>query len=220
MQFRPFYLLLLFWSASLVLVINYRYRTPSLKQVAVFQPLTTGLTGAVALLSLFQADAPLSYRVGILIGLGLSLIADTILIDIDNPLNFKIGLGIFFAALLSYTLGIQFTLGGQLHTWMVYLGMAIFCAGVLRYLWPGLGADKLFVTLYILAFWGLVGSALSTLFVPLFPFRRACWLTVGAILFMAADLMLAIYKYRWPIPQIWATFGYFAGQLFIILSLY
>jgi uncharacterized membrane protein YhhN len=78
---------------------------------------------------------------------------------------------------------------------------------------PATGKLAVPVGCYLVAISAMVVSALAARF-------PTCWVAVGAVLFLLSDSILAIHKFRMPVPYasflIWTT--YYAGQLAITLG--
>jgi uncharacterized membrane protein YhhN len=93
--------------------------------------------------------------------------------------------------------------------------IAVILYGAALGIWLIPAAGKLAVPVgcYLVAITAMVVSALAARF-------PTCWVAVGAVLFLVSDSILAIRKFRMPVPYasflIWTT--YYAGQLVIALG--
>jgi uncharacterized membrane protein YhhN len=75
------------------------------------------------------------------------------------------------------------------------------------------------VIFYIIVITFMVNRALSTFFGDTFTTAQAWLLSLGAILFWASDLVLAINRFRYPFPtNRLSLYLYYGGQLLIALS--
>jgi uncharacterized membrane protein YhhN len=141
--------------------------------------------------------------------------AGDVLLDL-NPSYFTLGLAAFLLSHVEYA-----------TVWLLYrprpfrttAGRTALAAGVLVYavafeawLIPGLGDLSGPVVLYMAAITVMVMSAA----VSRFPIGVA----IGAILFLVSDSVLAVNKFKFPVPGrdflIWPT--YYAGQLLMALT--
>jgi uncharacterized membrane protein YhhN len=98
----------------------------------------------------------------------------------------------------------------------VLLAVAV---AVYLYLRPGLGSMQGPVLLYIVIICTMVNRATSAFFGNAFTITQAWLMTVGAILFLLSDLVLAINRFRHPLEKHrLSLFLYYGGQLLIALS--
>jgi uncharacterized membrane protein YhhN len=78
---------------------------------------------------------------------------------------------------------------------------------------PSVGALAVPVVLYICALTAMVSTAILARF-------RQRWVAVGAILFLVSDSLLAVHKFKEPVPLrdylVWST--YYLGQCGIALG--
>jgi uncharacterized membrane protein YhhN len=214
----PLYLIPIpFLVVTVVLLVLAEFRHAQ-QQVYVFKPLSTLLVIAVALLSLTTPAAKPAFTFWVTIGLVLSLGGDVALMFKTNR-DFLIGLVLFLLAHVVYAA--TFTVPNGFHAEDLITGVAllVFGVAVYLYLWPGLGRMKVPVLIYLLVILFMVNRALSTFFGDAFTGAQAWLLSVGAILFMLSDLILAINRFRHPFEaNRLGLFLYYGGQLLIALS--
>ncbi len=187
-------------------------------QVWVLKPLSTALVIAVALLSLLAPGAQPVFTLWIALGLVLSLGGDVALIFESNR-AFLIGLVLFLLAHVVYS--IAFTARNGFHSADIVSGAVLLVVAVPIYLYlrPGLGSMQGPVILYMLIIFFMVNRAVSTFFGAAYTTTQAWLLSVGAILFMLSDLVLAINRFRRPMEKHrLSLFAYYLGQLLIALS--
>lgn len=170
--------------------------------------------GALALLAMrsrrVRSDA------GVLaLGLAFSTAGD-VLLDLDARL-FAIGLGAFLLTHLAYiclfvrnrTTAIRPEPARQ----AAVLAILVYSATLSVWIVPSVGALAVPVVLYICALTAMVSAAILARF-------RQPWVAVGAILFLISDSLLAIHKFKEPVPMrdflVWTT--YYLGQCGIALG--
>jgi uncharacterized membrane protein YhhN len=172
------------------------------------------VVGALALMALLARSR--RRDAGILaLGLAFSAAGD-ILLDLD-PRLFAFGLGAFLLAHLTYiclfvrnrTAGIRLD---PPHLAAVLL-ILVYSATLSVWIVPSVGALAVPVIVYICALTTMVCTAI------LARFRRP-WVAVGAVLFLISDSLLAIHKFKTPVPLrdylVWIT--YYLGQCGIALG--
>jgi uncharacterized membrane protein YhhN len=143
----------------------------------------------------------------------LSSFGDYFLALEDDEKNFPRGLGSFLLAHVFYLIVLvpHATMPQGPYLAGIALLVAL-SAGTLAWLWPVLGKLRLPVLAYMAVISAMAIAAFS---VPL-P-----WLGVGALLFVFSDAVIAVSKFRYPVPSrgviVWTT--YYAGQALIALSL-
>jgi uncharacterized membrane protein YhhN len=166
--------------------------------------------GPLAVLA-FAAGSPL---------LGLALAVSTVgdvLLDLDPDRLFVFGLGSFLVAHLVYIsvfvrnrsrtvpLGVPRLLAAAL--------VLLYSIAVSSWLLPTLGNLIVPVAIYMCAITAMVLSAILARF-------PNPWVAVGAILFLVSDSLLAVNKFKTPIPYrdvlVWST--YYAGQYGIAMG--
>lgn len=149
------------------------------------------------------------------LALALSTAGD-VLLDLD-PRLFAFGLGAFLLAHLTY-IGLYArnrTAGIRLdppHLAAVLL-ILVYSATLSVWIVPSVGELAVPVVLYICALTTMVCTAILARF-------RQPWVAVGAVLFLISDSLLAIYKFKTPVPLrgylVWTT--YYLGQCGIALG--
>jgi uncharacterized membrane protein YhhN len=188
------------------------------KQIYTWKPLSTLLVIVVAVLSFLTPGVQTWYTSLVLLGLCLSLGGDVALM-FQSDKAFRIGLLLFLLAHIVYAIAFTVPNGFQrqdLITGAVLLALAVV---IYLYLQPGLGKMKAPVLLYIVVICVMVNRAISTFFGEAFSTTQAWLISLGAILFMASDLVLAINRFRHPFKaNRLSLFLYYGGQLLIALS--
>ena len=187
-------------------------------QIFFLKPTSTLLVIVVAVLSFLTPGAQTSYTLWVLAGLWLSLGGDVALM-FHSDRAFRIGLLLFLLAHIVYA--IAFTVINGFHVQDLVTGAVLLALAIAIYLYlrPGLEKMKVPVVLYILVICFMVNRAISTFFGQAFSTTQAWLISLGAILFMASDLVLATNRFRRPLARHrLSLFPYFAGQLLIALS--
>jgi uncharacterized membrane protein YhhN len=187
-------------------------------QIYILKPLSTLLVIAVAALSFLTPGAQPPYTIWVLLGLFLSLGGDVALM-FQSDRAFRSGLVLFLLAHIVYS--IAFTLPNGFHPQdlLTGVGLLVLAVAIYRYLLPGLGKMKGPVLLYIVIISFMVNRAMSTFFGEAFTTTQAWLISLGAILFMASDLVLAVNRFRHPFEaNRLGLFLYYGGQLLIALS--
>lgn len=160
--------------------------------------------GSLALLA-FLSGSPL-----LGLGLALSTVGD-VLLDLDPERLFVFGLGAFLLAHLVYTAAF---LRERRRPMAIAAGLVLlYSIGVSSWLLPSLGNLMLPVAIYMCAITAMVISAILARFsTPL--------VAIGAILFLISDSLLAINKFKTPVPYrdilVWST--YYIGQYSIAVG--
>ena len=130
------------------------------------------------------------------------------LLDLSSQL-FVAGLIAFLCGHIVYTICFTRT-GVEKHGRGPLIGLALFSAIYLAWLWPSLGAMRLPVIFYV--------GAITVMAIT--SFRVGGWVAIGAILFLLSDSLLAANRFKAPIPLrdylIWFT--YYFGQMAIALG--
>lgn len=181
----------------------------------VFKPLTTVLILLLAL-ALPDAVSPL-YRVLVAVGILFSLGGDIFLMLPRDA--FVGGLASFLVAHLFY-IGAYVSRAGWQLNWLLLALFILYAAGLLYLLLPQAGAMRIPVTLYALVLMTMGWQAAALWAVT----RDVATLLAmaGALLFIASDSILALDKFRAPIPQrdllIMST--YYGALLLIAWSVY
>lgn len=201
-------------SACITIGANYLHPARP-RLVYVFKPLTTLLILVAALL---PGTFPTNRYAGA-IGLGLlfSLLGDIWLMLPGN--RFLQGLVSFLVAHLCYVFAFLSSTKTYSFPWAL-LPLSIVGAIILRYLWPTLnkslkGAVSLYVAVIVVMASVAVGRASANFSIDTLS------ATIGALLFMASDSVLAIDRFRKPFHMAQAAVlgSYYAGQLMIALSI-
>lgn len=189
------------------------------KKVAIFQPITTILTVAVALLGLLTPNAVFGYTMWILAGLLLSLTGDIFNINMTKDNILFAALIVFFFAYLVYPIGITIYNGFHREDIFVAIGLLVVLIGLLSYIWKGLGKEwKIPVVLYAMVMLFMVHRAVSTFFGDFFSVTQAVLLTIGTSILFIADSEYSIHRFIKPFKFIIGPFLYPTGQLLIALS--
>jgi len=172
------------------------------------------VVGALALLALRSRGQRRDAGV-LALALAFSAAGD-ILLDLD-PRFFAFGLGAFLLAHLTYiTLFVRNRTAGvrldPAHLAAVLL-ILVYSATLSVWIVPSVGGLAVPVVLYICALTTMVSTAILARF-------RQPWVAVGAILFLISDSLLAIHKFKTPVPLrdylVWIT--YYLGQCGIALG--
>jgi uncharacterized membrane protein YhhN len=189
------------------------------REIYTLKPLATLLVIAMAALSFAQAKVNLTYTLGVLVGLVLSLRGDIALMFQTNRKAFMTGLVLFLLAHVAYAT--TFTLLDSLHTtdWLTALALLIIGGGFFFLIRGGLGTMKIPVIVYIVIISVMVNQALSTFTGSMFSLRQAWMVSVGAVLFYISDVILAANRFWKPFEynRISLVF-YYAGQCLIALA--
>ncbi|MDH7489744.1 MAG: lysoplasmalogenase [Anaerolineae bacterium] len=186
--------------------------------VYVFKPLSTLLVIAACALAFLDPAHNLTYTVGALAGLVLSLGGDVALMFRESRRAFLVGLVLFLLAHVAYT--VVFTALGRSSGWdIVSAALLVAGAGFYALIRPNLGAMRVPVIAYMVVISVMVNRAVSTLASPVFGAGQAAMVAVGAVLFYVSDVILAAARFwkPWPYHRISLAF-YYAGQFLIALA--
>ena len=206
-----------FLAVTVTLLIRAELREEQ-KQVYFFKPVSTLLVILVAVLSFFTPTVRPMFTWGLLLGLVLSLGGDVALMFKSNR-AFLIGLVLFLLAHVAYAVVLIVYNGFYPQDLVTAAVLALVGAALFFYLRPGLGPMQGPVILYIIVILIMVNRALSTFFGTTFTPAQAWLLSLGAILFMLSDVMLAVDRFRASFR--WSRLSlylYYGGQLLIALS--
>jgi uncharacterized membrane protein YhhN len=206
-----------FLVVTVTLLIRAEFRSDR-QQVYFWKPLSTVLVIAVALLSFLTPNVSASFTLWVTVGLILSLGGDVALMFESNR-AFLVGLVLFLLAHVVYSIG--FTLFNGFHLQDLITGAVLLVIGLAIYLYlkPGLDGMQGPVLFYVLVICFMVNRALSTFFGDTFTTTQAWLLSLGAILFMLSDLVLAVNRFRHPFEaNRFSLYLYYGGQLLIALS--
>jgi uncharacterized membrane protein YhhN len=170
--------------------------------------------GALAVLAIrergWRRDAGL-----LALGLAFSTAGD-VLLDLD-PRLFAFGVGAFLVTHLTY-IGLfvrNRTRERRPHPAHFAAVLLVVLSSVALSVWivPSTGGLAVPVVLYICALTAMVSTAILARF-------RQPWVAVGGILFLISDALLAIHKFKTPVPLrdylVWST--YYLGQCGIALG--
>jgi uncharacterized membrane protein YhhN len=188
------------------------------RQVYLWKPLSTILVIAIALLSFTQPEVRPAFTWWVTAGLILSLGGDVALM-FKSSRAFLVGLILFLLAHVMYAIG--FTLFNGFHPQDLVTAVVLVAIGIPIYLYlrPGLGRLHGPVVLYLLVILIMVHRALSTFFGDTFTTTQAWLLSLGAILFLLSDLILAVDRFRHPFELSRLRLHlYYAGQILIALA--
>ncbi len=182
-------------------------------QVYLFKPLTTLLVLLIAGLSA-GVHGP-RYQVAIVLGLACSLLGDVLLMLPGD--RFLPGLVSFLVAHLAYLAA--FATGvppGAAPAITIPLALVLIL--LVRFLWAGAGRLRLPVLLYAATIFMMVLQALGRALALSTP--GATLAATGATLFMTSDAILAVNRFRRPLPiaQVLIMVSYVAAQTLIALS--
>lgn len=155
---------------------------------------------------------------GLLLGLALLLsAAGDVLLAIDRPNFFTYGLVAFLVAHLLYIVLFAGNLAPLAEVgagrWLAVAAVIAATVGVGGWLKPSLGA----MTVPVLAYVAVITTMVVLAILAGFP----TWLVIaGALLFLASDSILAVNKFKMPVPAadylVWGT--YYAAQALILLG--
>lgn len=204
-------------------ILNLRAKNAKdLEKVRIFQPLTTIIVIAVAILSFLNPNGNMKLSVFIIIGLLFALGGDIVFIDRDDKKALTIGMMLFLSAITIYSFTLTaFTVFHQ-YDLIVSGILLVMCIIFIRHLYPGIKDTffKIPVMVYCFMFFFLVSRAIACFFTPGFSVSSAVLLTLGAAIFLIGDFHLATYLFRGnnTLKSIIPVY-YFIGQLMMALSL-
>ncbi len=189
------------------------------RQIYRLKPLATLLVIAAAGLSFYAARVNLTYTLGILVGLALSLGGDIALMFPTNRKAFMIGLVLFLLAHVAYAVTFTLLTGFPSSRWLAVVALLAAGVGLYALLRGGLGAMKGPVIVYVVIISVMVYQALATFDGGGFSARQAWFVTGGAVLFYISDVILAAARFWKPFQyhRISLAF-YYAGQFLIALA--
>lgn len=189
-----------------------------LKKNAIIQPITTLVAICVAALSFLHPNVNPAYTTWILVGLGLSFLADIFNIDMKNDKVLLAAIGVFVIAYGEY--GVTFTVfsGFQPQDWILGVFFLVAYVLLMIYYWPGLGSFRIPVLLYGLVMPFMVWRAASTFFGTFFSLPQSAMITAGTAALYIGDIEYGIHRFRKPLKMIVGPLLYEGGQLLIALS--
>jgi uncharacterized membrane protein YhhN len=178
-----------------------------------FKPLTTALILSLAVLA---PDPPSAlYKWLIVAGLAFSLVGDILLMLSRD--TFIAGWAAFLLAHLAYIAAFVSDGGPYWSIWPLLVGV-VYGVVVLRYLWPHLGRLKAPAALYMLVIILMAWQAAGRIAQGSGP---SAWLAfAGAILFVASDSIMTIYRFARPIHSARFIYmsAYYLAQWLIAMS--
>jgi len=190
------------------------YRT-----VAVFQPLTTVLTVAVAALALLTPNAQMGFTGWILAGLGLSLAGDLFNINMSRDGVLYAALLVFLVAYLVYPIGMVVYDGFHGEDLYVAAVLLLVYVAVLAHLWGDLERSwRMPVMAYALVMLFMVSRGIGAFFGEFFGTTQAVLLAAGTSMLFIADTEYSIHRFKRPFETIIGPILYPTGQLLIALS--
>jgi uncharacterized membrane protein YhhN len=150
------------------------------------------------------------------LALALSTLGD-ILLDLDPQRLFVFGLGSFLVAHVVYIFlfvrNRRQTIALSAPRVVLSVVVLLYSVAVSAWLLPSLGGLIVPVAVYMCAITAMVVSAILARF-------QNPWIVVGAILFLISDSLLAVNKFKAPVPYrdflVWST--YYAGQYGIAIG--
>mgnify|MGYP003571737387 CR=1 FL=1 len=198
----------------------------NLKLVSVCQPMTTAMALVTAGLSNF-GDHRTPYTIGIVVGLLIAVIADSILVSRTDKSAFIKGMVLFFFTIVTY--GITWTKLSGISSpdpIISIVMLIIYCIITVVFLNGRGGVDgkpshivTTGVLVYLFAFCLVISRAISTFYGDYFSTSQSILLTIGITLFFMGDCQLGIYHFiNKHFPMVQAPPFYFVGQLLIALS--
>jgi len=190
------------------------YRT-----VAIYQPVTTVLTVAVAALGLLAPTANPGFTAWILAGLGLSLAGDVFNINMTRDEILYPALIVFLVAYFVYPIGITIYDGFHPEDIAVGAVLLLVWAAVVAHLWKDLDASwRIPVMVYALVMLIMVSRGIATFFGDVFSTTQAVLLSAGTSMLFVADLEYSVHRFKRPFRTIYGPLLYPTGQLLIALS--
>lgn len=208
---------LLLTIAAFVAGVTYIWSTyaGSQAQRYLLKPLTTALILALALI-LPEPVSPL-YRSLIAVGILFSLGGDILLMLPRN--TFVWGLASFLVAHLFY-IGAYLSRSGFHVTWPLVAPFVLYAAGLLYLLLPHTGSVRVPVIIYAVVLMLMGWQATESWWVM--RDLAALLAMIGALLFIVSDSILALDRFRAPIPQrdLLIMSSYYSAQLLIAWSVF
>jgi uncharacterized membrane protein YhhN len=144
---------------------------------------------------------------GLALGLGFSALGDALLEY--SPGLFAAGLAAFLSAHITYT-GIFVRSWQAARIGIGAIALIAYSASLAAWLVPAAGVLAIPVAIYVTAITAMAASAITARF-------PSPWVATGALLFVLSDSVLAVNRFRMPVPFeawiVWST--YYAAQLLI-----
>ncbi len=196
---------------SAVFCIQAKYKK-SKSKLLIFKPLTLILILLIA--TTFPAIES-NYKIFIVTGLIFSLIGDIFLIFPEK--HFKNGLIVFLVGHICYITAFVISTGFHLTYWL-FIPVVIVGSIYLQLILPYSGKMKLPIIIYITMVMIMVWMAVERFHSD--PTLRTILPTIGAILFMISDAVLALNKFRKPFyyAELIILTTYFTAQWFLAVS--
>ncbi len=202
--------LLIFGSAALCIGADLLGRR---RGVYLFKPLTMLLLLPLALQAPEGADR--FYRAAIVVGLLFSLAGDVWLMLPSD--RFSAGLVSFFLAHLCYVAAFGSAIGFSADAWTL-VPFVLAGAALYRLLSPTLGAVRIPVLVYMITIAAMAWLSIER--ARALEEVGALIACAGALLFVSSDVLLAVNRFRSPLPAapLLVLGSYFAAQWLIALS--
>jgi uncharacterized membrane protein YhhN len=188
------------------------------RRFVLLKPLTTLFILAVALLSLANPCGSKEYTASIAVALSFSLVGDALLL-FHGRRWFALGLASFLGAHIAYA--IVFARLGRVSGWDALAAGLLAAVGLAFYytIRSALGVLRVPVVAYMAAISFMVSRAASTAGSPRSSATRAALIIAGASLLYFADMMVAVKRFRKPLPYPHLDLApYYLGQLLLALS--
>ena len=213
------YAMIVLFYVLLAILLYCKYRKDR-KWILLFKTLASLAFVAAGLLALHENPGAAGYALWILIGLGLSVGGDILLVYGERSGAFRVGLSFFLLAHIAY--GVIFTILSGFQIWdavffLVLTGIGVTVRGFARI---DLKKMKFPVAFYLLAIAYMTAQAFSLcLGQGLSPL--AVMAGLGALLFYVSDAFLAWNKFKRPFNAYHAlnVLTYYTGQLLLALSI-
>jgi uncharacterized membrane protein YhhN len=186
-------------------------------------PVVAGVLKAIPILLLvllvLAEPAPISGTYRRLIGAALvcSMGGDIFLLF---PGRFREGLGSFLVAHVLYVAAFAPPGGASASALMMFVPFAAFAGGMLAFLWPHLGRDRVPVAVYVTVIALMGWRAAARAADPATPSPSDLLALAGALLFMTSDGVLAYDRFvrRFDLATGAIMTTYYAAQVLIALS--
>jgi uncharacterized membrane protein YhhN len=206
--------------AVTVILTIYAQVKNDIKKLFIFKPASTIVIIAAAVVPFIIENIPAVFGLGIIIGLGLSLGGDVLLIYESKEKTFIIGLVLFLLAQVSYAFVFFKTASFTAWDIVTAAALALMSVWFYRKAKAGLGDMKFPVIVYMIIICFMVNRACALVIASQLTQVQSILIAAGAVLFLVSDIVLAYNKFvkkvSWK-PQSLAL--YFLGQYCIALSL-
>ncbi len=199
----------------------------NLKIVEIAQPLTTFIVLLIAALSLTLESRHFIYTIFIVAALGVSTVADSMLVSRKSKNALMKGMSLFFVALFFYCINILYFNGFQKE--IIWANLVILLSYIILMIIfvkgkNGMGGAptkkiKYAVFIYSLFFCFIISRGINTFNGSFLNEFQSQLLSFGLILFFLGDCQLgALHFVSKKFPMFQAPFFYFIGQLLIALT--